>query len=90
MEQQRINAIRNQSRTARGQNIPKTCKAGCLVPESVNYLSMWWVRTHSNLIKRHDRVHDIAPKRLEVEGFHVIKERTFITLTPGTIGTNGR
>ncbi|KAK2706714.1 hypothetical protein QYM36_014676 [Artemia franciscana] len=85
-----INAIPTRSRTARGQDLPRNCRAGCLAPETANHVSMGCVRTHPNRIKRHDRDRDITAKWLDDDGYRVIKEPSFTTLTPGTTRAMGR
>ncbi|KAK2701624.1 hypothetical protein QYM36_019741 [Artemia franciscana] len=90
MVHHRINAIPTRSRTARGQGLPRTSRAGCLIPETANHVSMGCIRTHLNRVKRHDRIRDIAAKWLDNEGFRVIREPSFTTLTPGTKRAMGR
>jgi len=51
---------------------------------------MGCVRTHPNRIKQHDRVRDITAKWIEYDGYRVIKEPCFTTLTHGTTRAMGR
>ncbi|KAK2707196.1 hypothetical protein QYM36_015023 [Artemia franciscana] len=86
----RINAIPTRSRTTRGQDLSRNCRAGCLAPKTANHVSMGCLRTHPNRIKQHDRVRDITAKWIEYDGYRVIKEPCFTTLTHGTTRAMGR
>ncbi|KAK2702249.1 hypothetical protein QYM36_019111 [Artemia franciscana] len=83
----RFNAIPARSRTAKGQDLPRNCRAGCRSPETANHVSMGSERTHPNRIKRYVRIRYITTKRLEEEGYRFIREPSF---TPGTTRANGR
>lgn len=62
----RINAFPNLTRTKRGQGgASKSCRAGCLAPESLGHILQACHRTHSTRLQRHDGMVAYLAKRLE-------------------------
>lgn len=75
----RINALPCLSRTKRGQNVPKTCRAGCTQLESLGHILQKCHRTHHERIRGHDTITRQIAKRLRELGFEVQEEPHFKT-----------
>lgn len=62
----RISALPTRSRTTRGRDADRTCRAGCHgTPETLNHVLQRCSRTHGKRIKRHDAIVSYIHKRID-------------------------
>jgi len=70
----RINAMPTLSRTTRGTNRPRSCRAGCGTPETLNHVLQVCHRTDGIRTKRHDVVKNKLASFLQQKGLVVENE----------------
>jgi len=79
----RINALPLRARLARGRpSFPKTCRAGCPLPETVGHLGIC-PSVHDNVSKRHNDIVAQLARYLRERGRDVATEVSF-RMTPGS------
>lgn len=75
----RSNSLANLTRTKRGREVDKQCRAGCNSPESLGHILQACHRTHHTRISRHDNIVRYAGKRLGEAGWKVKVEPHYKT-----------
>lgn len=75
----RINALPTRSRTSRGRQRDRSCRAGCHAVETSNHILQICHRTHGMRIKRHDAVVNYLKRNLIKQGYTVESEPHFNT-----------
>lgn len=70
----RFNCLPTRSRTSRGRRTDRQCRAGCLVPETLNHVSQQCPRTHGARVARHDSVCKYLERNLKSQGYVVAAE----------------
>lgn len=75
----RINALPTRSRTARGRDKDRLCRAGCGLKETLNHITQVCHRTHRMRIQRHNAISHYLARNLIKRGFNVEEEPHLIT-----------
>lgn len=75
----RINALPSRSRTARGKDLPRVCRAGCRVPETNFHVIQECIRSHPARMVRHNTACKSLGQELQRLGYEVQYERIFET-----------
>lgn len=82
----RINALPTRSRVARGRQLPRDCRAGCLIPgsrqpatETLTHIAQHCQRAHGLRVRRHDAILAKTCNRLHQKGWTVTREPVYVT-----------
>lgn len=76
----RAGCLPSRTRTSRGRNYDKMCRAGCRVPETNYHVIQQCHRTHGGRVLRHDRIVELITEDLgRIGGIDVVKEPRFRT-----------
>ena len=78
MNKVRINALPTKSRSSRGRNHDRWCRAGCSAPETLNHILQICSRTHDIRVRRHDAIVKFLKKNCS-SGYEVLEEPLFRT-----------
>ena len=70
----RIGALPTRARTTRGRHGDRSCRAGCIVPETNNHVLQICPRTHGVRIARHNSILSYIGRNLRRQGFTVYDE----------------
>ena len=78
----RIGALPTRSRTIRGRHGDRSCRAGCMMPETSNHVLQVCPRTHGMRIARHNSILTYIGRNLRRQWFTVYDE-SHITISEG-------